>query len=621
MTALVALEVEAFKVFADRTSFRVAGLAPGLHQVRGANRASPRLESNGAGKSTLFSDAPTWCLYGRTVEGLRTSDVQAWGSKRRARVAITLRCIDGRERTVQRGPRASDLTVDGKVVGQEDVDALVGLSFDAWCQAVVFGQGQPLFFDLPPRAKMDLLAEALGLERWERRAEAAAARARRLEARRAGLEGEARGLEAALEHAQAAQRAAQIASERWAGDQAILLEKTAAALKSERARAAGLEARLGDASMASDRAGTAARLLRPDVEALRGALAGLEAECREANAQARRADDAVRALDSAAAALKKTGRCPECKQALSTAKAAAHAKELAARRKALTAELARADKSAQVALQAADRARKALKRDEPRLLKLEEAERKAEGDLRLLERSVGEARGAAAAAEADLRRTEAAENPHQQASQDARAQAKAIRRQIKEAADKEAALAASAERAQFWAKGFRDIRLGIIDDVLEDMREATASVLDRLGLGEWEVDYATERETKSGTTQRALAVVVRAPSTPQEGARWEAYSGGERQRLRLAGALALSEVLLAHAGVELDFRVLDEPTRGLSREGVRDLVDLLGDYARERELKIFYVDHHSEEGHMFASTIAVERGPRGASARAQKDPG
>ena len=112
------------------------------------------------------------------------------------------------------------MTIDGKQVGQADVDALVGLSYEMWCQAVVLGQGAPLFYDLAPRDKMTLLSDALGLERWERRADAASARARRLEDALKGLEGELGGLGTALDHAKNGLKTGREAAERWAGCQA-----------------------------------------------------------------------------------------------------------------------------------------------------------------------------------------------------------------------------------------------------------------------------------------------------------------------------------------------------------------------------------------------------------------
>ena len=71
-------------------------------------------------------------------------------------------------------------------------------------------------------------------------------------------------------------------------------------------------------------------------------------------------------------------------------------------------------------------------------------------------------------------------------------------------------------------------------------------------------------------------------------------------------------MLLAHAGVQIDLRVLDEPTRSLSREGVVDLCDLLADYAERAGLTIYYVDHQAVESAAFASTTTIVNDAQGA---------
>jgi ABC-type transport system involved in cytochrome bd biosynthesis fused ATPase/permease subunit len=93
--------------------------------------------------------------------------------------------------------------------------------------------------------------------------------------------------------------------------------------------------------------------------------------------------------------------------------------------------------------------------------------------------------------------------------------------------------------------------------------------------------------------------------------RWESWSGGEGQRLRLIGALALSEVLLARAGVEPNIEILDEPTEFLSAPGVRDLTELLAERARAIGRGIYYVDHVSRQSAQFTSVLNVVRGSAG----------
>ena len=610
MTSLISIEVEAFKAFAEPAALRVADLPPGLHLVRGRNLTNERLGSNGSGKSTFFSDAVAWCLWGRTIEGLRTTDARSWLTKAPPRVALTF--SDGKaERVIQRGPRATELTINGKLVEQEEVDALV-LPFAAGSQALIWGQGAPLFFDLTASAKMELLSETLGLERWERRAQAAGARARKLEGRLAGLAGEIRGLEASLEHARDALERAREASERWGQEQAARIEETASAARAARGRADQIEARRGEAALAAEGAGLAARDAREIAAARRKNATDHRREAERSMAALLQLRAMAGEIEAGLAAFEEAGRCPTCGQSIGKKDAARHAGAARGRLAELRTKLKKAASECAKTEEATRKLEARLSEEEVRLSEMEGAERQAERDEALLARELARALAEAAAAEESARRAASEENPHRAAAQEARARLREVEGDIREKGALSRRIEASAERAQFWARGFRDIRLGVIDDVLDDLRETTAEVLDGLGLGEWAAEYTTERETKSGAAQRALHVILRSPASP-EGVRWEVYSGGERQRLRLAGALALSEVLLARAGAALDFRVLDEPTRGLSGEGVRDLVEVLGDYARAAGLRVFMIDHMAIDGAGFAGSIAVENSASGAA--------
>lgn len=603
-TSITSVSVEAFRCFAVASRLDLSALPPGLHRVHGRNLTNTRLGSNGAGKSTLLSDAPTWCLYGRTVGGLRTTDVQSWLTEARPRVAVGIR-RGSAEQEVARGPRATDLTIDGRAVGQADVNALVGVDLATWPQAVVWGQGQPLFLDLDASAKMELLSSALELERWERRAEAAGARARRLEERQRATEGEARGLAAARDHAREALSAAKSAAERWGREHAELLERAAQAARAARERAAALEGRRGEASLAAERAGMAARDAREAAVAQRRSAGERRREADRAAAELAQLRSTVEEAEAGLAAFSAAGKCPTCGQVVGKKDAGRHAREVRSRLAELRAELKRAVAAGAEVEACAAKLEEQLASEEGRLRDLEEAERGAEREEALLARELAGALAGAAAAEAAARQAAVEENPHREAAQAARARLREVDREIREREGLAGKLAASAERAKFWARGFREIRLSVIDDLLAELQEATADVLERLGVGEWEVRYSTERETRAGGTRRALAVEIRSPSAPA-GVRWETYSGGERQRLRLAATAALSEVLLARAGASIDVRVLDEPTRGLSPEGIRDLVEMLSEYATSAGLRIFFVDHAAVESDRFASTVTVE---------------
>jgi DNA repair exonuclease SbcCD ATPase subunit len=167
------------------------------------------------------------------------------------------------------------------------------------------------------------------------------------------------------------------------------------------------------------------------------------------------------------------------------------------------------------------------------------------------------------------------------------------------------------ERTKFWVKGFKDIRLLVIEEVLQELELTSNAMLAEVGLVDWRISYVIERETKAGTTSRGLNVSILSPKS-RDAVKWESWSGGEGQRLRMVGALALSEVLLDHVGIQPDFEVLDEPTQHLSAEGVRDLCDFLAVRAEQLERRTFYIDHMAVESAQFSSTTTIEKDADGS---------
>jgi len=94
--------------------------------------------------------------------------------------------------------------------------------------------------------------------------------------------------------------------------------------------------------------------------------------------------------------------------------------------------------------------------------------------------------------------------------------------------------------------------------------------------------------------------------------RWENWSGGENQRLRLIGSLALSDVLLARAGIETNLETLDEPAVYWSSEGIQELCAFLAERAKVRGKTIFYIEHNTVQSHYFEEVIRVVKDKKGA---------
>jgi DNA repair exonuclease SbcCD ATPase subunit len=163
-----------------------------------------------------------------------------------------------------------------------------------------------------------------------------------------------------------------------------------------------------------------------------------------------------------------------------------------------------------------------------------------------------------------------------------------------------------AHDSEFWVKGFRDIKLNIIEETLDELELTANAMLEQVGLVGWELQFDVERESKSGTLLRGLNVLIQSPYN-NDAVKWECWSGGEGQRLRVLGALALGAVLLNRAGVESQLEILDEPGSHISPLGIQDLVDMLAERARLLGRVIFFVDQNVVQSAKFASSITVVR--------------
>src|SRR5882672_4672542 len=110
---------------------------PGLYSLTGVNEENPRLGANGTGKSTLLN-AIRWCFYGRTSRGLKASDVVAW-EETSCRVTTGL-TINDQHFAIVRSQSPNGLTINGRVVDQDEVQKLLRLTADQFDHSVMLPQ-------------------------------------------------------------------------------------------------------------------------------------------------------------------------------------------------------------------------------------------------------------------------------------------------------------------------------------------------------------------------------------------------------------------------------------------------------------------------------------------------
>jgi DNA repair exonuclease SbcCD ATPase subunit len=118
--------------------------------------------------------------------------------------------------------------------------------------------------------------------------------------------------------------------------------------------------------------------------------------------------------------------------------------------------------------------------------------------------------------------------------------------------------------------------------------------------------------TKKGTVKRGFTLLVESPMNNMA-VPFSVWSGGEGQRLRLAGTLGLMDFIHTQRGTTCNIEIFDEPTQFLSEEGIQTLLETLFHRARILERKIFIIDHRQFKkfGH-FSGIISVVKSTAGS---------
>lgn len=573
---LESLDIRGFKTFSNVT-LPVSSLPPGLVFVRGNNLSEPELESNGSGKSSLFG-ALFWALFGRTIDGLRNTDVKPWTLKDKTHVAVHL---DGH--TVSRSLGPNRVLIDNDDAGPEQIEKLLGFGYDLASHTILMGQGRPLFFDLPPARKMELLSEALGLERWEKRSEKAAERLDALWDDLNSLDDQKRAQDALVEELLAMLERVQDQANDWDAREQVDLRAVEQAIASKLTNLKHHQDAHGKFDLAYDGCQTELRALTTQIRELN------QRKAKESVTKAH-ADRLLQEYK----ALEKTKTCPTCGQRVSPKNLSEHRDEIKKQLEELSTGRSLEDIQEQIDTLINSETKLQIK-----------SNRALDGKVQT-QGIIAQLNAEIAVLKKSLTKKREELNPFQEQISDLKKRRSTILGELKTLAKKREELVITLEKTKFWIKGFKEVKLYIVKEILQEMELVANASLEEVGLVGWEIHYEVERETKSRTTIRGLNIWVQSP-TNTEPVRWECWSGGENQRLKIIGAAALNDTLLAHLGVTCNFEVWDESGSFLSEGGVEDFIEFLASRAEDQGKVIFMVDHMARESSRFTSTITVTK--------------
>jgi DNA repair exonuclease SbcCD ATPase subunit len=583
--SLSRIKLSNFRSFTGSTTIDLT-TGPGLKLITGDNRVEPRLGANGAGKSTLW-DAVCFALYGTSVKGLRAADLMSYGANRTSSV-LTL-SVDGVEKTVQRSSPPNHLLIDSQPVDQQAVEELVGLTKARFLNSVIFGQGVPLFIDLPVPARGDLLDDVLDLELWMQAAELAGTRYRSAASSLAVVR-------------EAIQRS--LGQQEGLGDFERFRELEAEWQAQKTARFEALMTRF-EATEArhTELAQIVAEPLKLPDERRLGQEFTL-ARNRNAEAIAKRAALATELgiIETNLKFFEDHATCPTCEQAIGRSHVEAFAERVIPHVERLDKLVANAlidMDTTEAAMRAAEETWRATVRNNQQ----HRAEREAlKGEMASLSREL-------AAMETEADRLAQETSPYQAQAEAAATEYRRLEEVLQQQRSEEQRILAEQQSYDFWRQGFRRVRLYCVERVLEELSLETRNSLLALGLSNWGIIFKTATETRSGTVRLGVQIDVKSPSAQSK---FDMLSGGESQRARLAVSLGLANLIQRWAGVRFDFEVFDEPTAWLSEQGVEDLLESLRARAETGNRSIWICDHRALAHSGFVEQLCVVKDETGS---------
>lgn len=608
---LTAVRIRNFRSFRDEQEF-IFPEGPGLYFLRGLNLAQPRLGGNAVGKTTLW-EAICWAVYGKTSRGLKAGDICNWGAGKSTCVELDWVNDDGTDGRLIRTWGPISWTLDGEDLTKDASSPLAAklrLSFAPFLHSILMAQNQPMFLDLKADAKAAVFSEVMGLDDWLGYSTRAGdfAREADMECRHwergiASLQGE---LQACAKSDDFDDRAAA-----WESDRKKRLADITNRYSDLIARLEPAKAKVIDAELAETRKRELYAEKLNQLEEYDASRSRFRAATDDAKERMSRARSDLERRAAYKLRLELNEPCGECGHSYTSA-------ELEARLRDARTQWSIAMEESQTAyakLKKAEREESIMERSiddsRARMKQAMDSHHEATLDLKDARRALLDLEKRLDAMEDEVEQIEEERNPYKDLSRDAASRRRALESELAAAERRRQDYYERWMRYSFWVRGFKEVRLQRISEALTQLEVEVNNCAVELGLVGWELLFAVDKESKSGSMQRGFTTHIISPDNKKP-VPWEAWCGGESQRLRLAGNAGLSNLIRATTGTPLDLEVWDEPTNGMSPEGIDDLLEYLAARAKREARQIWVVDHRALGSGVFDGTYRVIKDKNGS---------
>lgn len=583
------LKIKGFKSFISEQSLDFSKLSSkGFYFITGKNNVNPELDANGVGKSSLL-DAICFVLYGKTLTGLKAGNISNWSNTEKCQVSLTIN-TDNKDVEICRTWNPNNLTIDNKIISQEALEQFLGIDYVAFTYSVLIGQFNQKFFDLMPSEKLQVFTELLNLDKWLNYSQCAKDLSKRYNEEIQSKEKDLSYLEGKINSFKTIDYKEKL--DQWNlryKDKLIDLDKSILDLqeqfniKSEHLKS--LEKPILDLQTFEIALMDELPIANQNYSDFKSRIASKQTEQKFLNGKLQEVKNKITSFSKLSGQV-----CVVCQQNITSEHVDKCVKLLEKDSQGVEKELLEIKKVLLGFYSKEEQSKKILEDLNQEILStkkhlndLVKEQQNLQSNLKWIEVSLEKA-------EKELLSAQDEKNPYQELYDKNKYSINVLSRSSMYKNEDIQEDRRQKSIFTFWEKGFKDIRLMVVEDVLKEFEIHINTNLNKLGLNGWGVSLAIDSETKSGTSKKGFTVLVKSPFNT-ELVPFECWSGGEGQRLRLAGTLALIDLINSKTGINSSIEFLDEPTQWLSDSGIDDLLYILKQRSLEKNKQIFIIDH------------------------------
>lgn len=608
------LHLQGFKCFTKNVTIPLAKKKTSeFVYLTGLNLVDEDLGANGAGKSSC-SDGLCWVLYGKTPRNLKAGDVKNWYSKDKCIGSVLFR-KGSEEYTLTRtwSPISLKISKGNNLedIKQDTLDDLLGLNFEAFLYSVEFSQFKPMFFDLGAAEKSTIFSTILDLDRWNTRSDKAKDGTKSFKEELEEIDRDIWKLEAEIITLEAVNFDREIKS--WDSMQDVILGEIMMDIKLQKKQAK-------HSRIEKEKLEEKLEIMNEEVKGYKEDLSDFREDFTKLTNKITKMEKDLAILESKTTSLEEEKNslsrldvtCPTCKQEVDSSVLKKYLKTLNSSIKNYLDDIA----NVKYDLDGLYSEKTELEKDGKNCRRdLDDYQAKQNAIIAKSMASESEERTAnAELARLDINRRRKAteENPFIAREKETKSKIEDVNKDLTDSQADRSDAAAEMEATKYWVKGFKEIRLHLISQALKEFEIEVNSSLDYLGLSGWRISFETDKENGTKSVSKGFHTLIHSPQNKKP-VRWEVWSGGESQRLRLAGTIGLSNLILSRAGIEPNLEIWDEPTHWLNDGGVQGLLETLLERSKSQRKGIWLIDHRSFDSGNFDRIITVVKGKNGST--------